>query len=37
MNIFVDERFATALVLGIGGGIIAALLGCLEFTRRDVV
>ena len=37
MNIFVDGRFATALVLGIAGGIVAALLGCLEFTRRDVM
>ena len=37
MNIFVDGRFTAALVLGIGGGIIAALLGCLEFTRRDVM
>jgi hypothetical protein len=24
-------------VLGIGGGIMAALLGCLEFVRRDVM
>lgn len=37
MNIFVDGRFATALVLGIGGGIVAAVLGCLEFVRRDVM
>ena len=37
MNIFVDGRFATALVLGIGGGIGAAVLGCLEFVRRDVM
>ncbi len=36
MNIFIEGRFATALVLGVGGGIIAALLGCFEFTRRDV-
>ena len=36
MNIFVEGRFATALLLGIGGGIVAALLGCFEFTRRDV-
>jgi len=37
MNIFVDGRFTAALVLGIGGGIVAALLGCFEFTRRDVM
>ena len=37
MNIFVDGRFATALMLGIGGGIVAAVLGCLEFVRRDVM
>lgn len=37
MNIFVDGRFATALWLGSAGGTIAALLGCLEFTRRDVM
>src|SRR5678816_148889 len=37
MNIFVDGRFTMALLLGIGGGIVAAVLGCLEFTRRDVM
>ena len=37
MNIFVDGRFAMALLLGVGGGIVAAVLGCLEFTRRDVM
>jgi lantibiotic transport system permease protein len=37
MNLFLDGRFTTALVLGIGGGIIAAFLGCLEFVRRDVM
>ena len=37
MNIFIDGRFATALVLGIGGGIVAAVLGCMEFVRRDVM
>ena len=26
-----------ALLLGIGGGIVAALLGCFEFIRRDVM
>ena len=35
-NIFVDGRFAAALLLGAGGGIILSVLGCLEFVRRDV-
>ena len=37
MNIFIEGRFAMALVLGISGGLVAALLGCFEFVRRDVV
>ena len=37
MNIFVEGRFVMALVLGVGGGIIVAVLGCFEFTRRDVM
>src|SRR5688572_19919301 len=36
MNLFLDDRFTSALVLGIAGGLLAALLGCLEFIRRDV-
>ena len=36
MNIFIEGRFAMALILGIGGGIFAAILGCYEFVRRDV-
>lgn len=36
MNVFSAERFETALLLGAGGGVVAALLGCLEFVRRDV-
>lgn len=36
MNVFKAERFATALLLGGAGGAVAALLGCLEFVRRDV-
>jgi hypothetical protein len=36
MNLFLDRRFTSALVLGIGGGLLGALLGCLEFIRRDV-
>jgi hypothetical protein len=37
MNLFIDGRFNAALVLGIAGGIIATLFGCLEFVRRDVM
>ena len=37
MNLFIEGRFTTALVLGIGGGIVAAFLGCVEFVRRDVI
>jgi ABC-type multidrug transport system ATPase subunit len=29
-------RFTAALLLGIGGGIVASLLGCFAFVRRDV-
>jgi len=36
-NIFIPGRFGTAILLGAAGGIIGALLGCFEFTRRDVV
>jgi len=36
MNVFTGERFTAALLLGGAGGAIAALLGCLEFVRRDV-
>src|SRR5215813_217643 len=36
-NIFIHGRFGTAILLGAAGGIIGALLGCFEFTRRDVV
>lgn len=36
MNIFIDGRFTAALLLGIGGGIVASLLGCFAFVRRDV-
>ena len=37
MNLFVDGRFKAALVLGIAGGLVATLLGCMEFVRRDVI
>lgn len=36
MNIFLEGRFTMALLLGVGGGIVAAFLGCAEFVRRDV-
>jgi hypothetical protein len=36
MNIFIEGRLAMALALGIGGGIVAAVLGCFEFVRRHV-
>lgn len=36
MNLFTPQRFTTALCLGALGGALAALLGCLEFVRRDV-
>jgi len=37
VNIFMDGRFAAAMWLGAGGGVIAAVIGCLEFVRRDVI
>ena len=37
MNLFVDGRFKAALVLGIAGGLVATLVGCMEFVRRDVI
>jgi hypothetical protein len=37
LNLFLDGRFTAAIVLGAAGGIIAALLGCFEFVRRDVM
>ena len=36
VNIFTKERFAAAILLGVAGGIIVAVAGCLEFIRRDV-
>jgi hypothetical protein len=36
MNVFTGEKFTVALWLGAVGGVIAALLGCFEFVRRDV-
>ena len=36
MNVFIDGRLTTAIVLGVAGGIVALLAGCFEFVRRDV-
>lgn len=37
MNIFLEGRATTAIVLGVAGGIIATVVGCFEFVRRDVL
>jgi hypothetical protein len=37
MNIFLQGRATTAIVLGVAGGIIATVVGCFEFVRRDVL
>ena len=37
MNIFLEGRGTAALVLGVAGGIVAVLIGCFEFVRRDVL
>lgn len=37
MNLFIDGRFTSAIVFGVAGGIIAVLVGCFEFVRRDVL
>jgi len=36
MNIFIDGRSNAALFLGVCGGVVAIVLGCFEFVRRDV-
>lgn len=36
MNVLSEGRLAMALWLGVLGGVIAAVIGCLEFVRRDV-
>jgi len=36
MNIFIDGRLTAAIVLGVVGGILTSIVGCLEFVRRDV-
>ena len=37
LNLFLPGRATSAIVLGVTGGIIAALIGCFEFSRRDVL
>lgn len=36
MNIFLEGRYTSAIVIGVVGGIAATFLGCFEFVRRDV-
>jgi hypothetical protein len=36
LNVFIEGRFAAALLIGAAGGVVAAALGCVEFVRRDV-
>jgi hypothetical protein len=37
VNIFTEGRATTAVWLGAVGGVIAAVIGCVEFVRRDVI
>ncbi len=37
VNVFSDERLAMALWIGVVGGIVATVLGCWDFVRRDVI
>ncbi|MEP7343558.1 MAG: ABC transporter permease [Acidobacteriota bacterium] len=36
VNVLSKERMAMALWLGVVGGVVAAVIGCLELLRRDV-
>lgn len=36
VNVFMDGRLKMALLIGIIGGIVATVLGCWDFVRRDV-
>lgn len=36
-NVFSAERVTMAMWLGIAGGVAAAIIGCVEFVRRDVI
>lgn len=37
MNIFIEGRYTSAIVIGVAGGIIGVVVGCFEFVRRDVL
>ena len=37
MNIFLEGRATTAIVLGVVGALVVMLIGCWEFVRRDVL
>lgn len=37
VNVLSNERVSMALWLGIVGGVVAAVIGCVEFVRRDVI
>jgi hypothetical protein len=37
MNLFINGRATTAIVRSAAGSIIAVVLGCFEFVRRDVL
>jgi hypothetical protein len=37
MNILREGRATTAIVLGVAGGLMAMLIGCFDFVRRDVL
>jgi hypothetical protein len=36
VNVLNEGRFKAALLLGALGGVVAAVIGCIEFVRRDV-
>ena len=36
LNVLSPERFTIAMIMGIIGGILVGIVGCWEFTRRDV-
>lgn len=36
-NVLAPERVRTAVLLGVAGGLAAAVIGCREFIRRDVI
>lgn len=36
-NVLIQDRLMTAVLLGAVGGVVAAVIGCVEFVRRDVI